>query len=329
VGQDLLPLDVVQFVGAGMFRQVLTRPQPAFEDRPIACTVPDTAMSPTATVRWSRTIGALGGVAAWQRLVDLRFAVIGVGRTGSLVATTLACLGCRHLSLIDPDRLELHNLGEMDSVCRADVGRYKVESVGDTLQTYASGVYTALPVPVTAESARTACTHADVLLCCVDNNAARLATAMLATRYHKVLLDVGTGIALSTSTTQAPPHDDRTMGADVRLVLPGDGCLLCWGSLTNVDQAVDDLLHPRPLEAPPAWHTQRAGSLHTLNQLAAALAIQLLQDLVVERVQTSLWVHLTVDPHGRVQVQYPSPVPPRATPCRLCASAGLGDVRIG
>jgi len=313
-----------------MFRLVLARPQTAFQDMPSALDVLDASTSFTATDIWPRTIGALGGAAAWQRLVSLRVAVIGVGRTGSLVATTPARLGCRHLNLIDPDRLEPHNLGEMDSVHWADVGRYKVEAIVEILHTYASGVYTTLPVPVTADSARAACTQADVLICCVDNNAARLATARLATRYHKVLLDVGTGIAFPAHAEHAPIHDDRTMGADVRLVLPGDGCLLCWGSLTNVDQAVDDLLHPRPLATQPAWHRQRAGSLRTLNQRAAALGIQMLQDLVVERVQTSLWAHLTVDPHGWVQVQYPSPPRPAgATPCRLCARAGLGDSRVG
>jgi len=269
---------------------------------------------------------AMGGEAVWQRLVGLRLAVIGVGRTGSLVATTLARLGCQHLILIDPDRIEPHNLGEMDSARWTDVSRYKVEAVVEMLRAYSSGTYTTFPVPVTANSARTACTQADVLICCVDNDAARLATAMVATCYHKILIDVGTGITLHAHVEHEHRHDDRTMGADVRLVLPGNGCLLCWGSLANFDQAVDDLLHPRPLEAQPGWHMQRAGSLRTLNQLAAALGIQLLQDLVVERVQTSLWAHATVDPHGRVQVQYPSP--PRAagaTPCRLCTRAGLGD----
>ena len=75
-------------------------------------------------------------------------------------------------------------------------------------------------------------------------------------------------------------------------------------------------------------HSAR-GLCGPLNQLAAALAIQLLQDLVLERVQTSRWVHLTVDPHGRVQVQYPAPMPAGAKPCRLCASTGLGDARMG
>src|SRR5439155_3501485 len=207
-----------------------------------------------STAIWSRTMEAMGGEAVWQRLVGLRLAVIGVGRTGSLVATTLARLGCQHLILIDPDRIEPHNLGEMDSARWTDVSRYKVEAVVEMLRAYSSGTYTTFPVPVTANSARTACTQADVLICCVDNDAARLATAMVATCYHKILIDVGTGITLHAHVEHEHRHDDRTMGADVRLVLPGNGCLLCWGSLANFDQAVDDLLHPRPPEAQPGRH---------------------------------------------------------------------------
>jgi hypothetical protein len=46
--------------------------------------------------RWSRLIGALGAT-TWQRLTGLRYAVIGVGRNGSLAATSLARMGAMHL----------------------------------------------------------------------------------------------------------------------------------------------------------------------------------------------------------------------------------------
>jgi tRNA A37 threonylcarbamoyladenosine dehydratase len=59
--------------------------------------------------RWSRLIGALGGQDVWQRLISLSFCIIGTGRTGSLVATTLAKHGVRSLNLIDPDIVERHN----------------------------------------------------------------------------------------------------------------------------------------------------------------------------------------------------------------------------
>src|SRR5262249_7458871 len=128
-GRHSLPLDVLHLVGSGMFRLMLTCPYASWQGTPPAADVLQTEASHTATALWSRAVGALGSTAGWQRLIGLRIVLIGVGRTGSLVATTLARLGCQHLTLIDPDRLEPHNLGEMDSVCRSDVGRYKVDAV--------------------------------------------------------------------------------------------------------------------------------------------------------------------------------------------------------
>jgi predicted dinucleotide-binding enzyme len=315
-----VPLEMLRLVGAGMHALPLPQPQ----DPPRR---PAVALPPAVSTRWSRTIGALGGAAVWQRLVGLRIAVIGVGRTGSLVATTLARLGIPALTLIDPDRVELHNVGEMEGVTPADVGRAKVDALADALRPYAGQPCAPLQRPVTADTARAACLQADVLIGCVDNDAARLATALYATLYHKVLLDLGTGIHFAGDPADSPPRR-RAMGADVRLILPGDGCLLCRGQLTDLPQAVEALAHPRALgsDNQDAWRQQRAGSLRTLNQLAAAVGIQLLQDLVAERVHISTWAHLTVDAAGRLTVQYPPPPPPHdAAPCPLCARAGWGD----
>lgn len=306
------PLETLRLVGAGMHVLLLAQPQ----GRPARHGV---------LTRWSRTIGALGGEAIWRRLVTLHIAIVGAGRTGSLVATTLVRLGVHALTLIDPDLVEHHNVGEMEGVTPADVGRTKVDALADALRPYAVRPCTALPRPITADTARTACLQTDVLVCCVDNDAARLATAIYATLYHKVLLDLGTGIRFATDPAAGPQHR-RMMGADVRLILPGDGCLLCRGQLTDLAQAVEALVHPRAPEAQPAWHQQRAGSLRTLNQLAAAVGVQLLQDLVAERVQASTWAHLTVNAAGHLTVEYPSPPPPHAAPpCPLCARAGWGD----
>ena len=68
--------------------------------------------------------------------------------------------------------------------------------------------------------------------------------ALLATRQHKVLVDIGTGIqygaapgdtALSQRDTAAvlpflEPVPPRRLGADVRLIVPGTGCLVCVGA---------------------------------------------------------------------------------------------------
>src|SRR5262249_22598380 len=71
------------------------------------------ALPDRATEVWSRTRGALGE-AAFRRLHGLHVGVVGCGRSGSLAAVALHRLGVGRLTLIDPDPIEPHNLGEMD-----------------------------------------------------------------------------------------------------------------------------------------------------------------------------------------------------------------------
>lgn len=82
---------------------------------------------------WSRTMGAMGEE-TWERMVSLRYCIIGLGRTGSMVASSLVRQGVRHLTLVDPDVIELHNLDAMNEVTTSDVGKYKAESLGKYLK---------------------------------------------------------------------------------------------------------------------------------------------------------------------------------------------------
>jgi hypothetical protein len=199
---------------------------------------------------WSRTIGALGQ-AAWRRLRSLHVGVIGCGRSGSLAATALRQLGVRRFTLIDPDVLEPHNLGEMDGVGPADIGRPKVHAVAETLRQPDDCAVLAFADSILSLSALVVAKRADVLFCCVDSPAARLATACLAALYLKPLVDIGTGIFNESSGPAAPA---RRMGADVRLVLPGR-CLLCLGGIADLARARTELLAgPAPL--PRACHAR-------------------------------------------------------------------------
>jgi hypothetical protein len=287
------------------------------------------AMLPEDAERWSRLIGALGGADVWERLRALEFCIIGAGRTGSLVATTLARGGVRSLTLVDPDVLEWHNLDAMDAVTAHDLGRLKVEAIAEHLQRDLPHIrITAFPRSLMTVAARTRVKSADVLICCVDDDAARLVAAALASCYLKPLLDLGTGIfhdGPPTSLTPSPNRpiaaSSRSLGADIRLILPGDGCLLCWGGVADARGALarwhTGVLRPR-------WDEERAGSLRSLNALAAHLGIRLLEDLVAGGLDHSVWLRFETDDQGSPSLrQLPSLRRPN---CRLCSLLGVGDV---
>ena len=306
--EGIAPLHSLSLPGSGMHRLFLT-------DDVARPSLPDLA-------RHSRTVGALGGEDIWTRLAGLNVNVIGCGRTGSLVAGNLARLGTLRITLTDPDPLDEHSLGEMDLVTAELMGLPKSVAVARALigitrrgaQTYA------LPVPVSNPAAIDACRTSDVLFCCVDNDAARLTAGILAALHHKVLLDIGTGIRFSEIR-------NRVMGADLRLILPGDGCLLCQGNLANYARAVEEMVNGRvPLTTSDAWRQERAGSLRSLNQVAAGLATRLFEDVVAGRIRTSLWARVECDDSGRFDISYPQ-LPGRQG-CPLCARAGEGDAAL-
>src|SRR5262249_47284554 len=145
--------------------------------------------------RWSRTLGWLGP-GAWDHLSGLSIVVAGCGRTGSELATFLARDGCR-LTLVDPDRIELHNLGEMATVTDADLGRPKAAAPAEGPargRPWLAPRVRAIPAPLADPAARAAVRECAVLVSCADNDAARLAAALLAVRCHLVHLDVGTAV---------------------------------------------------------------------------------------------------------------------------------------
>jgi ThiF family len=297
------PFDHLFLVGAGMHRLPLHAA--ALE---VEVEVPQ---------RWSRTAGALGQD-VWQRLVRLTYGVVGAGRTGSALAELLVGLGVRRLILIDPDALDEGNLGEMTTVLTdADVGQPKSVALANRLpRRLGLPAVEPLARSITHVRALRAVQDCDVLCTCVDHDGARLAAAALATLFYRPHLDVGVGIHGHGAA--------RQMGADVRLLLPGEGCLLCQG-LAN-EAGARAALRSADAEAVAFpggdWRRQRAGSLRSLNQVASSLALRLWEDFVGERLTSGLWLHVEIDAAGRLSARYPTP---QGWACPLCRLAGSGE----
>jgi len=212
--------------------------------------------------RWSRSRAALGE-AAWARLVHLRVGVVGCGRLGSTIASALARNGLRSLVLVDPDRVEPHNLGESEGFQPADLDLPKAQALATALARSCPWTHPEpVPAPVQSWTALNALKHCDLLVCAADNPQARHTAGLLSALYHLPLVEAGTGVFAS-------PTGGRRLGLQVRLLLPGYACRPC-------------------LEGEPAepgllpWWAQRMGSLRSLNLLAAGAALRLLEGLVSE-----------------------------------------------
>ena len=297
----VVPVDSVQLVGPGMHRLSTNLQEPTPTDLP-----------QHDAERWSRTIGALGED-SWQRLRQIHFGLVGVGRTGSGMAFALVRMGIRALTLIDADRVELHNLDAMTGVTERDLGQPKVTAVQSTLQEVSSSVrIVTVPKSILTLPAFIAAKQADFLISCTDNSAARLATGMIATLYAKPLLDLGTGIFDS--------GQERRMVGDVRLILPGR-CLLCFGGVANPEVA-RTIFTAQPY-APPVWNQERQGSLLSLNTVLIGHALRMIEDLVDERIQASCWLHYEFDARGNPSVQIITL--PSDPDCPLCPYAAMGD----
>lgn len=332
---DLQPLHELALIGSQMPVLAMSEWQ-SISKNTASVDIPSGGIEAQYYHLWSRTIGALGRE-TWQTLHRLRVAVVGCGRLGSVVAVTLARMGVRHLLLIDPDTVECHNIPEMDGLTASDVGRPKAEALASFIKSNCDFAPAAKDVSFLVApliSVYREAIEADVLVSCVDNDTARLSCAILAAAYHKVLLDIGTGVlpnadladvnALSDSTGTAASSTTMQVrcGSDIRLIVPGHGCLRCAGSLVHYDEAVRELAKLSPPAHEPWWQ-ERAGSLRTLNMTAAHLGLQLLFDFLAGRVMQIRWIQLEYGAHGEIHLHQQDYSADAA--CPLCVQAGVGD----
>lgn len=274
------------------------------------------------TTERSRTAGALGWATVWN-LRQQDYALIGAGRTGTVLAELLAAYQPRSLTLIDPDRIEAGNLDGLCGTAQqqrmdATAPTAKVAKLDDWLRQTQPGAITRfrpLAQSVLGRDAQDALAECTVLVSAVDNDAARLSTAVAGSIGHHLHLDVGSGI-------HRDAHGNPTFGADIRLIVPGENrCLCCLGGFAR---PADLAALNQPLRTQPTdWQENKAGSLTSFSHLVAGLALRLLEDLAAERLTHSLWLQVLQPPDAAFPTIRPLDAP--ADPhCPVCALAGQG-----
>ena len=171
-----------------------------------------------------RTISAWGEIPQ-QKLARLRFGVIGVGSVGSVVAESLVRMGVQHIKLIDFDEVEKHNLDRLLHATTKDIGRLKVDVIGDALEknaTAAEPFIEKLSFAVVEEEGFREALDCDILFSCVDRPWGRYVLNYIAYAYLIPVVDGG--IVIRTKNTRLQQASWR-----MHTVYPGKKCLDCVG----------------------------------------------------------------------------------------------------
>jgi hypothetical protein len=277
---------------------------------------------PAELERYSRVIGGLGtdvwGEPAWPRLRDARWCLIGAGRGGTALAMLLARQGALYLTITDPDRVEAHNLDGLPAPPSV-VGSSKAEILAYLLQRFRPEM-TAYPIPhdLATLPGMEAAWESDIMVSLVDSQAARLVASAVASAYLKPHLDIGQSVVVAEGRR-------RELGVDVRLIVPGSGCLRCIGGVGGLSLAtsMDQLIH-RP-RAAVNFREERAGSLASLASIAVGLGMRLVEDMLVGVRTESAWLRLVQQ--GATMELREMPMPVRhGRVCPVCSRLiGLGD----
>ena len=147
-----------------------------------------------------------------RRLRASKVAIVGMGGLGNTSGLYLAAQGVGHLALIDPDKVESHNLGRQILFGPADVGRSKVEAARQALGSVAPDAFLeAKKVALTCENEQTLLTGYDVIVDGLDNWKARVLLNHFSVR-HRIPVVFGGAIGYE---------------AQVYVVDGGNPCMQC------------------------------------------------------------------------------------------------------
>jgi molybdopterin/thiamine biosynthesis adenylyltransferase len=170
-----------------------------------------------------------------------KVAIAGVGGIGSEVFVKLVRLGIRKIVIVDPDIVEHSNLNRLAGSTLKDAkkARPKVR----VLAKYASQItpyieVTPIQASILDERAENELKSCDVIFGCTDNQHSRVALNNLSIRYLIPYVDCATGIHAD------PAKQIQDAGGQVRIIIPGMGCLSCISGI-NLSVAQQEML-PEP-----------------------------------------------------------------------------------
>ena len=279
---------------------------------------------PTPAAIFDRGL-AISGAGALHQMSRMRFGVVGVSGTGSIVVELLIRAGAGTIVLFEPDIIDEPNLNRIlysrksDAEKRVSKTERVLEVIGE------SGMPTRIVVieggdirdPNVANHLR----GCDLIFGCVDKDWPRLILSEVAYQYLVPVIDMGTEIGISADGSELQSVDAR-----VSYVVPGNPCLSCTGIVTAEGLRLEGLSEEELERTIGQGYCKdirlKAPAVMDLNMRAASSAMllmrHLLQPFMATPLPTSIHESLT---SFATKKRFESPQPG----CLIC---GLAD-RLG
>ena len=180
----------------------------------------------------TRTIDTWG-IGAQQAIEQLRVGIVGLGSVGSIVAETMARIGISQITLIDPDKIETHNLDRFIYGTEKRVGELKVARVKREMALHSTNKelsVRAISDGIESTESYKRALDCDLLFSCVDSPAARDVLNYLAIANAIPVIDGGVAVELHPATRSFESARWRS-----HIVTPGNACLRCTGQYSSSD----------------------------------------------------------------------------------------------
>ena len=191
------------------------------------------------------------GPATQSVIARLHVGIVGLGSVGCLVAEAVARMGIGRVTLVDPDRIEEHNLDRLLYGTVDDIGRLKVEAAADAMKRNATATdidIAALPQSVHQRSAYERVLDCDIVFSCVDRPVARDVLNFVSQAHMIPVIDGGIAVEFD-------PDNQRLFSTHWRAHIssPSHQCLRCRGQYNSslvvmeLDGSLDDPSYIRNL----------------------------------------------------------------------------------
>jgi hypothetical protein len=222
--------------------------------------------------RQERAISSKGN--AWLRA--LRVVVVGAGGTGSSVVELLARSGVHQIAVIDPDSLDSSsNLRRVAGSQASDLKDRTLKVAIAKRHVASLGLGTEL-IPIAADvrtrEAADSLVSADLIINTTDTHSSRSFVNQVAYQHWVATIDVGVRIGVTGEMRVSG------MPAEIRLLLPDNGCLWCRSVLDSGRIREENLPRNERAALAKEGYVQGAGderepSLGSLTGAAAAFAV--------------------------------------------------------